>query len=123
MPNFKLLLPSFRLKLSATMSKFIIFLIILLFSSCTEKQNKWLHDRTYLILFSEEIYANGSALVLYEVYKIDQDQNKLTNEESKVDSNCLFLTSPNRVEVKCLVDSFKQKYSDSRIYLNNYLHE
>ncbi len=107
------------------MKKLTLLFLITLFFSCKSgsKQDTILFDKTYLIFLNEKSWTDGSETIRYEIYKIDKSRDKFASGKSGITSNAITLEHENEDDVKSVINDFKKKYPDSRIYLNKELYD
>lgn len=89
-----------------------IFLIITI-SGC---KDEILYDKEYLIFLKSKTWNDGETTLKYEVYKVDGDYKKFSSGQAGITANSITLDMKNTE--KTVIQSFKEKYPNSRIYLD-----
>lgn len=102
----------------------INLLFIILIISCQsgpirDKPDEVLFDKKYLIFIKNEVLRNGNETFRYELYKIDYSREKFASGTSGITSNTITLENENEFQRDSILKSFKLKYPNSRIYVNN----
>jgi len=95
----------------------LITLLILSISSCKDKVQ---YDKEYLIFLNTTTWDSGLKTLKYEIFKIDKDFNKFASGKAGITANSINLDDDNTEEN--VAKSFKQKYPDSRIYVDDRLY-
>jgi len=108
------------------MKKILFILTSILFLGCggpiKGRTDTTLYDRTYLIFLTDEVYNDGSGQIGYQIYKIDGDRNNFSSGNSGITAGAINLETENKEERDSVINDFKIKYPDTRIYLNHELY-
>lgn len=110
------------------MKKLSLAFIIAILFSCKSGPRRYqrdevLYDKTYLILINGTVWKDGSETLNYELYKVDGSRDKFASGKAGITASSINLEYENEDDVKKVVEDFKKKYPDSRIYLDNQLQD